>query len=870
MQFHLIYPLIFLNFVINVWQLGAQNQTLPNKIAPILPKIHSKLPSSLRVKLSQPLEFEKWCKSQLKNLSIQQKFADNSILLLENINSETFKKLQECPYIQFIDVGKRLAKEERENDLAGFQVNRVSALRSQFPQLTGAGMGISIKESPFDKNDIDFRGRVANFANFPTNATTHATIMTSLIGGGGNSTPLAQGVAWQAQLFTSDFANLMPDNGTSLLNQGVSVQNHSYGVGIENYYGIETQAYDQECSLNPSLLHIFSAGNSGTLTSQAGPYAGIAGFANLTAQFKMSKNTLSIGEISQENLIKPLSSRGPAYDGRVKPELVAYGGAGSSESSALVSGVALLVQQAYQLKFNALPPASLVKSALINSADDLGRPEVDFEYGYGKLDALGAVQIIDNEQFIHSNLSPNQTRQYSIQVPANTRKLKITLVWHDPVANLNANQALVNDLDISLLYPNSNQTWLPWGLNSFANADSLRKNAVRKVDRLNNIEQITLDFPLAGMYEIKVKAFGLQTDNQDFSITYEFENGIRWLYPNPNDYLEAGKTLTLEWLWQTTPAAGQLQFRYASENTWQTLAQINDLSIGKWNWELPDTSAVVQWRLLFDSQELLSEFVPIVQPITPKVGFNCESALMLLWDKLPAIAQYQVYRLGEKFLEPLVSTQDTFLIINKLQENTLHFAVAPQLANQWLRGRAINYTQQGTNCYFRSLQVREIINDTIYLNLELGTSYQLRQIALQRKQNGVFQTIHSINNPLRATWLLADSLPQPFINFYRVELTDNQGLKYYSDEVFAYYLPKDEFLLAPNPVKLGEDLTLLDEEEQVESVQIITALGKLALETPLGFGSFKYISTEQLTSGVYFLRFKTLSGKMVVKRFIVY
>ncbi len=483
MQFHLIYLLISLSFLLNVAQLGAQNQTPAHKIAPILQNPDAQLPTSLRIKLNQVAEFEKWSKNQLKNLSIKEKSLDNSIILIENSNPETFKKLQECPYIQFIDVGNRRAKEERENDLMGFRVNRVSAMQSRFPQLSGAGMGISIKENPFDKNDIDFRGRVANFANFPSNATTHATIMASLIGGGGNSTPLAQGVAWQAQLFTSDFANLMPDNGANLLSQGVSVQNHSYGVGIENYYGIETQAYDQQCRLNPNLLHIFSAGNSGTLTSQAGPYAGIAGFANLTAQFKMSKNTLSIGEISQENSIKPLSSRGPAYDGRVKPELVAYGGAGSSESSALVSGVALLVQQAYQRKFNALPPASLVKSALINSADDLGRPEVDFEYGYGKLDALGAIQIIDNEQFIYSNLANNQTKKYSIQVPANTRKLKITLVWHDPEANLNAPKALVNDLDISLLSPNTNQTWLPWGLSSFAHTDSLRKNALQVLFR---------------------------------------------------------------------------------------------------------------------------------------------------------------------------------------------------------------------------------------------------------------------------------------------------------------------------------------------------------------------------------------------------
>jgi len=47
------------------------------------------------------------------------------------------------------------------------------------------------------------------------------------------------------------------------------------------------------------------------------------------------------------NVLSP-SSRGPAYDGRVKPELVAFAEDGSSGAAAIVSGISLVAQQTYK------------------------------------------------------------------------------------------------------------------------------------------------------------------------------------------------------------------------------------------------------------------------------------------------------------------------------------------------------------------------------------------------------------------------------------------------------------------------------------------------------------------------------------------
>ena len=59
----------------------------------------------------------------------------------------------------------------------------------------------------------------------------------------------------------------------------------------------------------------------------------------------MAKNILTVGATDSFSIVAALSSKGPAHDGRVKPELVAFGEDGSSGAAALVSGTSLLLQQ---------------------------------------------------------------------------------------------------------------------------------------------------------------------------------------------------------------------------------------------------------------------------------------------------------------------------------------------------------------------------------------------------------------------------------------------------------------------------------------------------------------------------------------------
>src|SRR6187399_415758 len=442
------------------------------------------------------------------------------VAIVEEINS-VFLSL---PGIIFIEKGNRIPKEELQIGNLDLSVNKINLVHRNFPSVNGDGITVSVKENKPDTTDIDIKGRFLSTSLSSNTVSSHASIISTMIAGGANSWHLGKGVAWGSTLSSSSFAVLLPDPSISYQQYNISVQNHSYGVGVENYYGADAAAYDASAISNGSLLHIFSSGNSGTSSASTGVYAGLNGFANLTGSFKMAKNILTVGATDSFSIVAALSSKGPAHDGRVKPELVAFGEDGSSGAAALVSGTSLLLQQLYKQVTGVLPPNSLIKSILINSADDVGNSEVDYKNGFGNLNTNNALKTLQANRFFAGGVSNSSSQSFTITVPAGIKKLKATLVWNDPPAAPNAAKALVNDLDLELKEVLSGQTWQPWVLNSFPNVDSLSQAAKRKRDTLNNVEQITIDNPVAGGYQLKITGFNVTTTSQSFYIAWQLDS----------------------------------------------------------------------------------------------------------------------------------------------------------------------------------------------------------------------------------------------------------------------------------------------------------------------------------------------------------
>ena len=201
-----------------------------------------------------------------------------------------------------------MPKEELTTGAVDYTLNAITHIRAIYPALNGDSVIISIKEQKFDFSDIDFKGRFISSPLAATTTSSHASIMATIAAGGGNTSLFAKGVAWGSFLNSSDFSILLPDPDQVYKNAGITIQNHSYGTAIENFYGSDAVAYDMSVWNNKQLVHVFSAGNSGTSASTSGPYIGIPGLANLSGSFKMAKNIITVGHLDSFYSVLPLGN----------------------------------------------------------------------------------------------------------------------------------------------------------------------------------------------------------------------------------------------------------------------------------------------------------------------------------------------------------------------------------------------------------------------------------------------------------------------------------------------------------------------------------------------------------------------------------
>lgn len=821
-------------------------------------------PKNVRVLVDDSIQFTTW----IKQINPQARLKRNAqgIFLVENIASDLLIKLKSAPGVRFIDRGNRKATEEKILGDFDFNVNSIPAAHTTYPSINGESLVVSIKEKPFEVDDLDLRGRIILNDQFDESPTFHASFMATIAAGAGNTSQFARGAAWAALMTTSDFDELMPDDGAELTEQQVSVQNHSYGVGIENYYGIESSAYDAMTTQYPKLLHVFSSGNSGTGTTQQGLYATIPGVANLTGQFKTAKNVLTVGSADLFENIIGISSRGPAHDGRIKPEVIAFGDAGSSEAAAVASGIALLVQDAYTDMHNELPDAALVKAILINSAHDVGRPEVDFESGFGNLDALQALRTVQGGNYYSGTLTQNETVTIPLVITANQYLTKVTLTWADPAAAPGAEKALRHDLDLKVRKADHSEEWLPWILDPTPSLIALQQPAQRGVDRLNNIEQVTITLPEAGDYEIVVSGFQIEGDQQ-FHIAYETYAGFEWRFPTETSNLRSNTPSILRWNWFGIETIAELSYRFASEDHWHDIGDVilTDRDI---NFTIPDTSALIQFRMTIHGEYFDSPVVPVSKPGRIDVGFNCSEEVMLQWGSALNAEEYILYSVKEKYLEPFIVTTDTFAVFPK--EADRHFAVVPVFNGKiGSRDLTIDYTTLGTGCYTKSFVAQQyLVNEVASFDLSIGTTYNLESVTLQRMINNEFVSIASPIAPNATSITLTDNPTTSGVNRYRVELLTSTNQVIYSEEAEIFAINENEIFIFPNPAIKGDDLNIITEDEEITTIEIIDLHGR-KLGSATDSGPVKLINTVSFPAGTYILRIQQQSGKINMRRVVI-
>jgi hypothetical protein len=711
-------------------------------------------------------------------------------------------------------------------------LNKINLIHRYFPTLHGEGFTVNIKENKIDTADIDFKGRYLKSSLSSTFISNHAADMATILAGAGNNSFAKKGVAWKANIISTSFANLLPESDDFYKTNKISVENHSYGTDIQNLYANNAVAYDASANRLTDLLHIFSAGNAGLETPKDGKYKGLVNYSNLTGGFKQAKNTLIIGAVDSLGKVENRSSRGPTFDGRLKPDLVAFGQDGSSGAAALVSGVSTLLQQQYANQRNGVrPSASLVRALLLNSAEDVGNQGIDYQSGYGNMNAFRALQTLNDGKFFQKEIINSEIQTFSMAVPSNVKTLKITLVWNDPAAKELATSALVNDMDLSIISPNGTK-FLPWVLSSFPNADSLKKLPTRKRDGINNVEQITLENPAGGAYSIIISGYKIQ-GKQAYSVAYQWEwlDEFQWQFPLNQDNLKPNESNLIRWNSTFSDTKGILEYNPYASKSWVKVAEV-DLSKGSYRWKTPNLFySPNRLRMSVANKAFVSDTFTVSKPLEITLGYNCKDSLLVFWNTPEFVNKYVVYQLGTKYFEPIIQTNRSSMIIAKNKFKSDYFAIASLLDNGkiGIRSNALNVNNQGVDCFLKAFLVDIINENSANLRLDLSTLQGINYIVFQQFDGTDFQDVYRFLPSNKFNYSFQKLLNQGENSFRTKVVFQNNSIGYSNTETVFYFGEKNQFIHYPNPLKSGDLLTIKVKNPSNATWQLFSMTGELIL-----------------------------------------
>jgi hypothetical protein len=166
----------------------------------------------------------------------------------------------------------------------------------------------------------------------------------------------------------------------------------------------------------------------------------------------------------------------------------------------------------YRLVTGQQPWPSTVRGLLMHSATDRFNPGPDYRSGYGQIDLVAAVAVIDSLEIREEIVAQDDILEFPLAVDGSD-PVKVTITWDDPAGAEGAAIALVNDLDLELVDPLA-ATHLPWVLDP-AVPDA---PAATGIDRRNNVEQVFVGDPLPGEWIVRVRGANIPQGPQPVSI----------------------------------------------------------------------------------------------------------------------------------------------------------------------------------------------------------------------------------------------------------------------------------------------------------------------------------------------------------------
>ncbi len=616
---------------------------------------------------------------QVRQLLRQAPFAYSRVeyynrMIYATVPVRMYAAICELPWISYLScVNPPGEPEDRE----GRNLHRVNAIGYNGAEqlfLDGKGVKVMVRDDGLVGPHIDFKGRLTQEA-YGT-AGTHGDMTAGILCGANNLDPNIEGMAPGAELYIINYqADFLDRTLHFHQKEGVVVTNTSYSDGCNTGYTLSAQVVDKQIFENPSLLHVFSAGNSNGLDCGYG--AGNQ-WGNITGGHKIGKNAITCANLRLDASLETSSSRGPAKDGRLKPEISARGtgelstapnnsiqvGGGTSAASPGVAGVCALLYEAYKARNKGQNPESaLIKAAVMNTATDIGTSGPDYQFGFGVVNAYNAFKLLDERRYQRRIIGHQQVQEFEVRIDSGSPLLKLMIYWAEEPAAIQARKALINDIDFEVTAPNGT-LYKPWMLNPTPDAAALAVGATKGIDTLNNFEQISIPYPLPGTYKIKVIGKFLPSFEVPYYFLHELEpTELALTFPLGGEKLDITEFTQVHYI-----AYGQdsISVRFSPDGgrNWQLLGK-REPGTRLINWTLPAqyTSDSCLIELQQGPNTVRSNYFTI-SPLVSSFSFAryCPDSFELKWTRI-AQDSFLIYKLGDKYMEPFALSKKTSIVL---------------------------------------------------------------------------------------------------------------------------------------------------------------------------------------------------------------
>jgi serine protease AprX len=363
---------------------------------------------------------------------------------------------------------------------------------------------------------------------------------------------------------------------------GARIHNNSWGSLAGGLYTLDSYEVDEFVYNHPDCLVVFAAGNRGTQPDELDDLGRIGlGSLDAPASAKnvltvgaccsprddgpfkklpwrkfpegpRSPKVADEPVSGNPDYVAAFSGRGPTDDNRIKPDLMAPGTvvlstrsepsfprypfdqfysryaflSGTSMAAPVVAGAAAIVRQYYVQERQHPPSAALLKATLVNGAvwmptetvldPTVGQP--NFHQGFGRLDLRRTLPVpgdpsslklvfadVDrsSDEAVKKEIEGRSAWKRTLHVEAGL-PLRVTLAWTD-----RPDHGLQQSLDLVVVPPTAKR--LPGN-------PKLVRVPGQKSDHFNNLQQVIVDPPEPGEYQIQILAYNTLYEAQGFSL----------------------------------------------------------------------------------------------------------------------------------------------------------------------------------------------------------------------------------------------------------------------------------------------------------------------------------------------------------------